>query len=67
MLFRSIIDPAYAGERLIACKNPILAEERARKREDLLKATEKELEQIAVATRRSKRPLRGASAIGFTR
>ena len=60
-----IIDPAYAGERLIACKNPILAEERARKREDLLKATEKELEPIAAATRRSKRPLRGASAIGL--
>jgi transposase len=60
-----IVDPAYPGERLIACKNPILAEERARKREDLLKATEKELEQIAAATRRSKRPLRGASAIGL--
>jgi hypothetical protein len=60
-----IIDPAFAGERLIACKNPILAEERARKREDLLKASEKELEQIAAATRRSKRPLRGAATIGL--
>ncbi len=48
-----ILDPAYPGERLIACKNPILAEERARKREDLLKATEKELAQIAAATQRS--------------
>ena len=45
-----ITDPAYPGERLIACKNPILAEERARKREDLLKATEKELAQVAAAT-----------------
>src|SRR6266702_8241324 len=60
-----ISDPAYPGERLIACKNPILAEERARKREDLLKATEKELAQVAAATQRSKRPLRGASAIGL--
>src|SRR6266566_4749138 len=60
-----ISDPAYPGERLIACKNPILAEERARKREDLLKATEKELAQIAAATQRSKRPLRGQSAIGL--
>ncbi len=60
-----ISDPAYPGERLIACKNPILAEERARKREDLLKATEKELAQVAAATQRAKRPLRGASAIGL--
>src|SRR5213594_3959087 len=60
-----ISDPAYPGERLIACKNPILAEERARKREDLLKATEKELQQVAAATQRPKRPLRGASAIGL--
>ena len=60
-----ILDPAYPGERLIACKNPILAEERARKRQDLLKATEKELAQIAAATQRAKRPLRGQSAIGL--
>jgi transposase len=60
-----ILDPAYPGERLIACKNPILAEERARKREDLLKATENELAQVAAATQRAKRPLRGASAIGL--
>ncbi len=60
-----ILDPAYPGERLIACKNPILAEERARKREDLLKATEKELAQIAAATQKAKRPLRGESAIGL--
>lgn len=60
-----IVDPAYPGERLIACKNPILAEERSRKREDLLKATEKELAQIAAATQRTKRPLRGQSAIGL--
>src|SRR5438034_4228037 len=60
-----ISDPAYPDERLIACKNPILAEERARKREDLLKSTEKELAQVAAATQRPKRPLRGASATGL--
>jgi hypothetical protein len=37
----------YPGERLICCRNPVLAEERARKREDLLAATEDELAKIA--------------------
>ena len=36
-----ITSPDFPGERLIACRNPVLAEERARKREDLLAATEK--------------------------
>lgn len=35
-----IADPAFPGERLVVCKNPLLAEERSRKREDLLQATE---------------------------
>ncbi len=39
--------PDYPGERLIACRNPVLAEQRARKREDLLRATEDELRKIA--------------------
>src|SRR5438128_3314724 len=60
-----ISDPAYPDERLISCKNRILAAERARKRAHLLKATEKELGQVAAATQRAKRPLRGASAIGL--
>jgi hypothetical protein len=38
-----ISSPDFPGERLIACRNPVLAEERARKREDLLAATEKAL------------------------
>ena len=38
--------PDYPGERLIACRNPVLAAERARKREDLLAATEKLLAPI---------------------
>jgi transposase len=60
-----ITHPDYPGERLVVCFNPILAEERARKREDLLQATEKELEKIAAATRRPKRCLRGKHTIGL--
>jgi transposase len=60
-----ITHPDFPGERLIACFNPLLAEERARKRPDLLAATEKELEKIAAATHRPKRPLRGKQNIGL--
>jgi transposase len=60
-----IAHPAFPGERLIACFNPLLAEERARKRPDLLAATEKQLAKIAAATRRPKRPLRGKQNIGL--
>jgi hypothetical protein len=42
-----ITSPDYPGERLIACRNPVLADERARKREDLLRATEDDLGKIA--------------------
>jgi hypothetical protein len=57
-----ITSPDFPGERLIACRNPVLAAERARKREDLLQATEKLLAPIAarVAARR----LAGAGPIG---
>jgi hypothetical protein len=55
----------YPGERLVACRNPLLAEERARKRESLLRATERELEKIAAATRREKRRLVGRDRIGL--
>jgi len=55
----------FPGERLIACFNPLLAEERARKRPDLLTATEKQLEKIAAATKRPRRPLRGKQNIGL--
>jgi hypothetical protein len=41
-----ITSPKFPGERLVVCKNPALAEERARKREALLTATEKELEKV---------------------
>jgi transposase len=60
-----ITHPDYPGERLIACRNPLLAAERARKREDLLAATEKELARVQAATQRSKRTLRGKAAIGL--
>jgi len=60
-----ITHPAYPGERLVACFNPVLSAQRARKRDELLLATEKELEKIAAATRRTKRPLRGKHVIGL--
>ncbi len=60
-----ITSPDYPGERLIVCKNPLLAEERARKREALLQATEAELDKIAAATRREKRRLKGKDRIGL--
>ena len=60
-----ITSPDYPGERLIACYNPFLAAERARKRGELLDATEAELRKIEAATRRARRPLRGKDAIGL--
>jgi transposase len=53
----------YPGERLIACRNPLLAEERARKRKELLEATEKELNKVLAATQRVKRRFRGKERI----
>ena len=55
----------FPGERLIVCRNPLLAAERQRKRHELLAATEKELEPIVAATRRRNNPLRGAAGIGM--
>ena len=60
-----ITHPDYPGERLIVCKNPLLAAERARKRQELLAATERALAAIAAATQRPIRPLRGPAAIGL--
>jgi len=59
-----ITSPDYPGERLVVCKNPLLAEERARKRAELLAVTEKELDRIAARVQRARSPLRGAAAIG---
>ena len=60
-----ITHPDYPGERLIACYNPFLEADRARKRAELLDATEAELEKIAAATRRARRPLRGKDKIAL--
>ena len=58
-----ITSPDYPGERLVVCMNPLLAEERGRKRE-LLAATEKELARIAARVQRARSSLRSAAAIG---
>jgi Transposase DDE domain len=63
--FCEIIHPHYPGERLVCCRNPLLAEERARKRGALLEASEAELGEIAAATRRERRPLRGKDKIAL--
>lgn len=59
-----ISSSSFPDERLVACRNPQLGAERARKREALLQATERELQKIVKATEREKRPLRGAEKIG---
>ena len=59
-----ITSPEYPGERLVVCHNPLLEQERKRKREELLAATEKHLEQIRrEVERRKKKPL-AADQIG---
>lgn len=55
----------YPGERLIACRNPMLAQEKSLTREALLQATEQELYKIVIATSRDKRALKGADQIGL--
>jgi hypothetical protein len=60
-----VTHPHYPGQRLVACKNPALAQERAKKRQALLSATEAELEKIAAAVGRDKRPLRGKDKIAL--
>jgi hypothetical protein len=58
-----ITSPDFPGERLVACKNPFLEAERARKRESLLAATEADLAKIAAACARARRPLHGQDKI----
>jgi transposase len=53
----------YPGERLVVCRNPLVAEERRRKREALLSATERELS--AISERVEQGTLRGAAEIGL--
>jgi len=60
-----ITHPDYPGERLIACYNPIRAEEQVRKREELLALTEKGLQKVSDACLREKKPLKGVAEIGL--
>jgi len=60
-----ITHPDYPGERLVVCRNPFLADERTRKREALLQATERMLEKIRQATQRKKNRLKGKDQIGM--
>ncbi len=61
----SITAPDFPGERLVVCRNPDLAAERSRKREDLLAATERDLARIQTAVARRRDPLRGTAAIAL--
>ena len=60
-----ITHPDYPGERLIVCRNPLLAQERARKREELMQAAERKLAALAAATQRPQRPLRDPQRISY--
>jgi transposase len=61
----SITSPDFPGERLVVCRNPDLAGERARKREELLAATEKDLAAIKTRVGRKRDPLRGTAEIAL--
>jgi hypothetical protein len=58
-----VTSPDFPGERLVCCRNPVLAEERARKREDLLRATEKLLAPVVARVQAGR--LSGAGKIGI--
>jgi len=60
-----ITSPEFPGERLVACFNPLLSEERGRKREELLAATEKDLGKIANKVRRRTKTPMSADEIGL--
>jgi transposase len=62
--FAEITHPDYPGERLICCRNPTLAEQRARKRQELIAATDAALDKIA--TRIANGKLTGQDNIGVT-
>ena len=61
----AITSPDFPGERLVVCRNPDLAAERDRKREDLLLATEKDLAAIKARVERTRNPLRGTAEIAL--
>ena len=57
--------PNFPGERLVVCRNPLLAEERARQREELIAAAEKKIETLRAVTRRQKRRWRDRDQINY--
>jgi transposase len=59
-----ITSPEFPGERLVACFNPQLAEQRRQKRQDLLAATQAELETLAARVAKSAKPHETAAEIG---
>src|SRR3954467_7838770 len=61
----AITSPGFPGERLVVCRNPDLAAERARKREELLLATETDLAVIKARVERTRKPLRGTAEIAL--
>lgn len=61
----AITSPDFPGERLIVCRNPDLAAQRTRKRQQLLAATERDLARIQAAVARKRKPLRGAAQIAL--
>lgn len=63
--FQSDDESEFAGERLVACRNPFLLEERRRKRQEMLAAAEKKLDRIRTAVQRAVRPLRGQDKIAL--
>jgi transposase len=60
-----VTSPDFPGERLVVCRNPFLADERTRKRRELLDATEKKLAEVVAAVRRKRKPLRGKAQIAL--
>ena len=60
-----ITHPNFPKERLIACYNPVMAEERRRKREELLQLTEAALQKVANSCDRKRQPLEGKGEIGL--
>jgi len=61
----AITSPDFPDERLIVCRNPDLAAQRTRKRQELLAATERDLARIQAAVGRQRKPLRGAAQIAL--
>jgi hypothetical protein len=60
-----VTSPDFPDDRLVVCRNPWLAAERARKRLDLLAATEADLRKVVRAVARKTKPVRGADKIGL--